>query len=243
MPPANGWVETMRVLVLVPAFNESGSLPAVVRELREASPQLDVLIVDDGSTDDTPRIVPQLDARWLRLPQRLGTGAAVRAGLRYAVARHYDVVVRIDGDGQHPPDQIAAVLAPVLSDTADAVSGSRYVSTTASTIGVRRMSQAALGWLISAITGRRITDPTSGLWAFGPRALQVLADHHPSGYPEPELLLFLNRNRLRSVEVPVCMRERVAGRTSLTPQRTGAAFMRLLLLLVVVPLRATVGAK
>lgn len=234
----------MRVLVLIPAFNEAESLPAVIAELRGTLPTVDILVVDDGSTDATPAVLAPLGVRWVRLSQRLGTGAAVRTGLRYANARGYDVVVRIDGDGQHPAHEIQRVLGPILDGSADAVLGSRYAKSAAATPpGLRRVSHRLLGALLSVLTGRAVTDPTSGLWAFGPNALRLLVEHHPSGYPEPELVLFLSRNHLRFTEVAVRMRERFAGRTSLTPQRTGAALVRLLLLLVVVPLRAAVGTK
>ena len=97
--------------------------------------------------------------------------------------------------------------------------------------------------VLTVLTGRRVTDPTSGLWAFGPKAVSMLADHHPSGYPEPELRLFLSRNRLRAMEIPVTTRARPAGQTSLTARRTSAAMARLLLHLVVVPLRGAVRER
>jgi hypothetical protein len=107
----------------------------------------------------------------------------------------------------------------------------------------RRVGHRTLGVVLSMLTGQRVTDPTSGLWAFGPHALRLLAEHHPSGYPEPELVLFLSRNAMRVLELPVTMRSRIAGRSSLTAQRTGAAMARLLLLLVVVPLRSAIGGS
>lgn len=234
----------MRPLILIPAHNEAGSLAQVVRELKDRVPGAEILIVDDGSTDETAALVSTLGVRWVRLSQRLGTGAAVRTGLRYAASKGYEVVVRVDGDGQHPAEAVSRLLAPIRAGTADAVIGSRYLaSDTSGAPPVRRMSHHALGWILTVLTGRRVTDPTSGLWAFGPRAIRLLVDHHPSGYPEPELYLFLSRNAMRLVEEPVCMRDRLAGRTSLTAPRTGAAFVRLLLLLIVVPLRTAVGGR
>jgi glycosyltransferase involved in cell wall biosynthesis len=232
----------MRPLLIIPAYNEAESLAAVVAEIHARAPGLELLIVDDGSTDATATILPRLGVRWVRLAQRLGTGAAVRTGLRYAVSRGFDTVVRLDGDGQHPAHAIERLLAPIVSGTADAVVGSRYADGMPGHRGVvRRASQSLLGRVLTVLTAQQVTDPTSGLWAFGPNALRVLVDHHPSGYPEPELLLFLGRNSLRVTEVGVEMRDRQAGRSSLTPPRTGAALARLLLLLIVVPLRAAVG--
>jgi glycosyltransferase involved in cell wall biosynthesis len=178
------------------------------------------------------------------MPQRLGTGSAVRTGLRYAASLGYREIVRIDGDGQHPAEEIERLLAPIREGRADVVIGSRYMGAArASTRPLRLLSQWALGRVLSVLTGQRVTDPTSGLWAFGPRAVHLLVEHHPSGYPEPELLLFLSRNAMRVLEVPVTMRDRLAGRTSLTARRTGAAFARLLLLLIVVPLRSAVESR
>lgn len=233
-----------RVLVLIPAYNEANSLPRVIDELHAQMPDADVLVVDDASTDETPRLLQELDVKWLRLSQRLGTGAAVKAGLRYATSLGYRVVVRVDGDGQHPANAIAQVLAPVLGGRADVAIGSRYATgKSPRTPWLRRLGHRGLGAILTLLAGRRVTDPTSGFWAFGPHALRVLAEHHPSGYPEPELVLFLSRNALHVVEVPVTMRDRIAGQTSLTPQRTGIAFARLLLLLVIVPLRSAVGGS
>jgi glycosyltransferase involved in cell wall biosynthesis len=231
-----------RVLIVVPAFNEAGSLPAVVAELRSHLPDADVLVVDDGSTDATRQVLAGLGVRWLRMPLQVGLGAAVRAGLRYACQAGYEIVVRVDGDGQHPAAVIVRLVEPVLRGDADVTIGSRYLSELRNARTLRRGTQYALGRILTLLTGQQVTDPTSGLWVFGPKALQVLRDHHPSGYPEPELLLFLSRNRIRVTEVQVRMRDRLAGRSSLTAQRMSAALARLVLLLVVVPLRAAVGA-
>lgn len=234
----------MGVLVVIPAHNEADSLPRVIGELRAEVPGAIIVVVDDGSTDDTEALLPNLDVRWVRLSQRLGTGAAVRTGLRYAMSLSFRTVVRMDGDGQHPADAIARLLTPLRTGSADVVIGSRYLGADGPGIpSFRRISHRILAAILTLLTGRRVTDPTSGFWAFGPKALHVLVEHHPSGYPEPELLLFLSRNALRVIEVPVTMRDRVAGRTSLTPQRTGAALARLLLHLVVVPLRSAVGNR
>ena len=232
----------MRVLILIPAFNEAATLPGLVAEIRNDAPAHDILVVDDGSDDETRALLPTLGVRWIRLPEQLGPGAAVRVGLRYAQQRGFDAVVRLDGDGQHPARLLPALVEPLLNRRADVVIGSRFTQArrSPSTPRGRRVVQKCLGMVLTILTRGRVTDPTSGLWAFGPQALAVLAEHHPSGYPEPELRLFLSRNQLRAVEIPVTMRERPAGQTSLTARRTSAAMARLIIHLLVVPLRGAV---
>jgi glycosyltransferase involved in cell wall biosynthesis len=229
-----------RVLAIIPAFNEALNLGRVVSELHRRTPGIDVLIVNDGSTDDTPNILPTLGVSWLTLAQRVGVGGAVRAGLRFAAREGYEYVVRIDGDGQHRACDIAPVLTPVLTGRFDVIIGSRFRNRPGGRPTLLRLSQTALANCLTLLTGQRITDPTSGFWLFGPRAVQLLGRHHPTGYPEPELVLFLCRNGLRVGEVEIRMRPRLAGRTSLTPSRASLAIVRTLLALMIVPTRALV---
>jgi glycosyltransferase involved in cell wall biosynthesis len=214
----------------------------VVADLSRIMPVKNILVVDDGSTDGTPELLPRLGVRWLTLSQRLGVGGAVRAGIRYAERAGYDYVVRIDGDGQHRACDIARMLAPVVAGRADVALGSRFLRGRRLR-GARRVSQAALAACLSAVTRKRVTDPTSGFWLFGPRALRLLSGHHPAGYAEPELLLFLSRNRLRVAEVPIRMRPRIAGRTSLTAPRAVFALARTALAFVIVPFRQLVEGR
>lgn len=228
-----------RVMAIIPAHNERENLPAVVADVRSRRPDLDILVVDDGSTDGTAWLLDELDVHWLRFPERLGIGSAVRAGLRYASHLGYDAAVRLDGDGQHGGDEIDALLAPIGDGAADVVIGSRY-HPDAGTLLVAPLASRALAACLSAIAGTRITDPTSGFYAVGPNALRLLAEHHPTGYPEPELRLFLSRNGLDALEVPVRARSRLAGRTSLTAGRVTTAGARVALAMILVPLRPPV---
>ena len=225
-----------QLLVVVPAYNEADSLPHVVRQLRRGLPWADVLVVNDGSSDHTADVLPSLDVAWLTLSTRVGVGGAVRTGLRYAVQHGYRYAARIDGDGQHRVSDIRRLLSLVASDELDAVTGSRFLGRRAP-VTLLRGAQVLLGAFLGLATGRRITDPTSGLFVAGPRALGLLARHHPTGYAEPELILLLHRNRLRTGEVPIRSRPRRRGRTSLTPGRAVVACGRTLLALLVAPPR------
>jgi len=199
---------------------------------------MDVLIVNDASEDETIAIVPGLGVLWLDLPVHLGVGGAVRAGLRYAHESGYDLVVRIDADGQHRPQDVDRLAAPVLAGDADVAVGTRHVRGFSGPGRLKRFFQWLLGTWLGVLSGHRITDPTSGFWVFGREAIAFLAEHHPSGYPEPELMLLLGRERIRLTEVAVEMRHRVAGESSLTYPKIGMALACTLVASVVVPLRA-----
>ena len=231
------------LLAVVPAYNERANLSRVVADLSRVMPRRNILIVNDGSTDGTAELLPALGVRWLTLSQRLGVGGAVRAGIRYAQRAGYTYVVRVDGDAQHRACDIARLLAPVASGRADVALGSRFLRRRSDSPRVRRLTQALLAACLSLVTRRRVTDPTSGFWLFGPKALRLLGGHHPAGYAEPELLLFLDRNNLCVTEVPIRMRPRTAGRTSLTAARTVLAFARTVLAFVVVPFRQMVEGQ
>lgn len=236
--------DELRLLAVVPAYNEQANLPRVVADLARVIPRHNILIVNDGSMDGTAELLPSLGVRWLTLSQRLGVGGAVRAGIRYAQRGGFNCVVRIDGDAQHRACDIARLLAPVASGRTDVSLGSRFLRRRRSdSPWIRRLSQSLLAACLSLATRRQVTDPTSGFWVFGPRALQLLGGHHPAGYAEPELLLFLGRNGLRVTEVPIRMRPRIAGRTSLTASRTLLAFARTVLAFVVVPFRQLVESQ
>jgi glycosyltransferase involved in cell wall biosynthesis len=230
----------VKLLCVIPAHNEAANLGLVLSELRTWRPALDVLVVDDGSTDGTRELLMRLGVRHLAFRERRGIGGAMRAGLKYAARAGFDAIVRIDGDGQHRADQIGRLIAPLEKRTADVVLGSRYVRSELPSDD-RSLAQRALAAGLSALTRAKVTDPTSGFCAVGPRALGLLAEHHPTGYPEPELRLFLSRNALRVVEVAVQTRPRLSGRTSLTPRRLAAAIARVALAMLIVPLRARVG--
>jgi glycosyltransferase involved in cell wall biosynthesis len=230
-----------RTICIIPAYDEAGSLPAVLRELRRDCPAIDVVVVDDGSNDDTASIAAALDVPVIRFSQRLGIGNAIRAGLRYAVRAGYTSAVRIDGDGQHQASDIKQLLGPVVDGRIDVVFGSRYTTPGAGEPGMVGLCRRLLALCLSIITGRVVTDPTSGFCAFGQQAMRLLAEQHPTGYPEPELLLLLNRCGLSVMELPVARRPRLAGHTSLTPTRVATAAARVTLAMIIVPLRRPAG--
>jgi glycosyltransferase involved in cell wall biosynthesis len=239
-PPSAGQSTPLKTLAIIPAHNEAANLPRVVADLRAHCPYAAILVVDDGSSDGTRDVLTTLGVRWLAWRERRGIGAAIRAGLRYASRAGFDVVVRVDADGQHGADEIDEVIRPIYDAQADVVLGCRRATPRSRQRGGVAFIKWLLDQCLSAITRRRVTDATSGFCALGPQAIHVLAEHHPTGYPEPELRLFLSRNDLRVTEVPVQARTRLSGRTSLTPGRVATAAARVLLAMIIVPLRPTV---
>jgi glycosyltransferase involved in cell wall biosynthesis len=225
----------MRRVAVVPAFNEEQNVGRVVGEIRAFDSDLDVVVVDDGSYDRTAAVAREAGARVVRLPFNLGIGGAVQTGFRYAAEQGYDVAVRVDGDGQHDPAQLDRILAPVLAGEADIAVGSRfagpsdgYRSSRSRRVGIR-----ILAWVVSRIVGRRVTDTTSGFQALNRRAIELFAHDYPHDYPEVEAAVMVSRHRLRSVEVPVTMRERAAGRSSITALRSIYYMVKVLLAIFV----------
>jgi glycosyltransferase involved in cell wall biosynthesis len=207
-----------RTLIVLPAFNESGSVAAVIAEVRRELPGTDCLVVDDGSSDDTAAVAEAAGATVARLPYNLGVGGAMRLGFRYALANGYDAVVQIDSDGQHDPGAVPQLLAGL--DEADIVIGARFAGTgTYTTRGPRRWAMSLLSTTLSRAAKVRLTDTTSGFKACGPRAVRLFAVHYPAEYlgDTIEALVIALRHGLKVQQVPVAMRERVAGKPSHNP--------------------------
>jgi glycosyltransferase involved in cell wall biosynthesis len=210
-----------RRLAIVPAFNEAASVGRVIDEIRVADPGFEILVVDDGSTDETAAVARAHRARVVSLPFNLGIGGAVQTGYRYARDHGFELAVQVDGDGQHDPRELAVLMRPVLAGEADLSVGSRFAGTgeyrapAARRLGIRLFARA-----ISRIAGQPVTDTTSGFRAANRRAIELFADDYPHDYPEVEATVMVVREHLRLVEVPVAMRERAAGRSSITAARS-----------------------
>ena len=221
-----------RTLVVVPAFQEEQALPGTLKELRDVVPDLDVLVVDDGSRDATAKVAAAADVHVARLPFNLGVGAAVRTGLRYAVDQGYQRVVVVDADGQHDPATISTLLA-AIDDGADMVIGSRFADP-ASTFSVGRTRTRAMRSLHRVVrwqTGQSFSDTTSGFRAFDAPVVAMLARDYPVEYlaDTVEVLLMVCRAGYKVVEVPVAMRIRAGGQPSTRHLRLAYNYMRLMI--------------
>jgi len=207
---------TVKRIAIVPAFNEERNVGRVLDELRAIDPGLDVVVVSDGSTDRTAEVASGRGAYVIRLPFNLGIGGAVQTGFRYAWEEGYELAVRLDGDGQHDPGELGVLVGPVVAGEADLAVGSRFVegggyrSSAARRVGIRILAR-----VVSLIARQRLTDTTSGFQACNRRAIALYAADLPHDYPEVEGMVMAIKHRIRLVEVPVTMREREHGHSSI----------------------------
>ena len=212
----------MKCLCIVPAHNEAASLPHLLEEIRGQG--CDAVVVDDASRDDTATVASAAGVPVVSLPVNLGIGGAVQTGFMYALRHGYDVVVQVDGDGQHDPRWLPAVMAPIAAGRADCVIGSRYLPDAPDrayhTPFVRRVGMHFSTTLLWMATGLRIHDTTSGLRALNRGAFEFFARHYPTDHPEAEALLLLHQAGFRILEVPVTMRSRRQGRSLFTLVRS-----------------------
>jgi glycosyltransferase involved in cell wall biosynthesis len=203
--------------VLVPAFNEGASVRKLVLRLRRALPGFDVLVIDDGSTDDTVRQVPKGTAV-VTLPFNLGIGGAMQTGYRYAALHGYDVAVQVDGDGQHRPREVLRLVHELVRSGSGLVIGTRFCETSVARYR-QSVARSAGAWflrgVVRTLTGLPITDCTSGFRAAGRGVIRAFAHWYPEDYPEPEVILLLHRAGYKVTELPVQMRQRKAGQSSI----------------------------
>jgi glycosyltransferase involved in cell wall biosynthesis len=195
------------ILILIPAYNEGASIGELVRQVRESYPNYRVVVVNDGSRDNTAQVARTAGAEVVSHPFNMGYGVAIQTGYKYALAKGYDFLVQIDGDGQHDPAFIPKVLAPVLDGETDFALGSRFLDAKSYEPSLAR--QVGIGFfcrLVSVLIGMRITDTTSGYQAFNREVIRYFTTEiFPCDYPDADMLLTLHRAGFRIREVPVRM--------------------------------------
>ncbi len=200
------------VLVIIPAYNESGSIGQVIDSVQQHSPFADIVVINDASTDNTAQVADERGILVLTHPTNLGIGGTVQTGYRYAAQKAYSWTVVVDGDGQHDPRYITELLTPLKSGEYDCVIGSRYIKKTEyKTPWTRRLGMVLFSNLLAFLIGKRIADTTSGFRALNQKATNFFAREFPVDFPDAEALLTLHRNGMRIVEIPVEMHPRIHG--------------------------------
>jgi glycosyltransferase involved in cell wall biosynthesis len=228
-----------RIVAVVPAYDEAAVIGKVVDEIRVSDSSIDVVVVDDASSDETATVAKAHGAIVVRLPHNVGIGGAVQTGLKYALAEGYDAAVRLDGDGQHDAGELGKLLAPLERGEADLVIGSRFVDSGGSYRPpfARRIGIRIFARLVSILGGERVTDTTSGFLALDRVGIELFAAEYPHDYPEVEATLVALKSGLRLSQVQVHMRERETGSSSITFVRSLYYIVKVLLALLVASLR------
>ncbi|MBA7473767.1 Undecaprenyl-phosphate mannosyltransferase [subsurface metagenome] len=206
-----------KIMVLIPTYNEEKSIGQVIRGVRKSLPQADIVVVDGESSDSTEEIARKLEVIILKVPHSLGIGGGVETGFSFADLRRYDMVVRVDGDGQHSPNQIPRLMQPILNGKADVTIGSRYIGAGDYKASLSRtLSIKLFSLIISAIIRQKITDATSGFQVVNRRVIEFLSRSYFFDYSEVEAIVLLRKVGFKILEIPVSMEKRTQGSSSFT---------------------------
>lgn len=206
----------MKILIIIPAYNEEKSIIKVVNNMRDNYPQYDYVIINDGSTDETDRICREQYFNYITLPLNLGIGGAVQTGYQYALENNYDIAIQMDGDGQHNIEYVEDLIAPIVNNEVEVVIGSRFLEKAGFQSSVtRRMGIQFLSRLIQLFCFKRIKDVTSGFRAVNRNFIEIFAKDYPNDYPEPEAIVAIFMHKGSIKEVPVIMNEREEGESSI----------------------------
>ena len=228
----------MKKLIIIPAYNEEDSILSTIADIQENAPEFDYIVINDCSTDRTREICRENGVHFLDLPANLGIGGAVQTGYKYALEYGYEMVVQFDGDGQHDASFLEKMAVFLESQNLDMVIGSRFIkkegfqSSMMRKVGIRYFTR-----LIRFLTGKTITDPTSGMRMIGKRLVKKFAKDYPKDYPEPESVALILKEGYRVEEIPVVMRERHGGVSSISPINSIYYMIKVTLALFLVVLR------
>ncbi len=228
----------MKCLIIIPAYNEQGSIADTIKDIRENAPDFDYLVINDCSTDDTVKVCEENGVRYLNLAINLGIGGAVQTGYQYALANGYDYAVQFDGDGQHKAEYLKEMMEEIEKQDADMIIGSRFIDKEGFQSSVmRRVGISFFSGLIRVLTGKRVTDPTSGMRMTGRAVMEIYAESYPKDYPEPESVVAILNKGKKVVEYPVIMRERKEGVSSISPLKSVYYMVKVTLAILIEMLR------
>lgn len=227
-----------RKLIIIPAFNEEANIEKTVKDIEENAPEFDYIIINDCSTDKTRTICTQNHYNVIHLPVNLGIGGAVQTGYIYGYRNGYDLAVQVDGDGQHDPAFLSKMADYMERSQADMVIGSRFIDKKGfQSSGIRRIGIRYFTILIRLLTGQTITDPTSGLRMVSQSVMKQFAEDYPKDYPEPESVVTVLRNGKKIIEIPVVMRARNGGNSSISMNKSAYYMIKVTLAMLIARIR------
>lgn len=240
----------MKILLIIPAYNEEENILRTCKNIEEYNKQnnknIDYIVINDGSTDSTLKVLQQNHLKHVNLIENLGIGGAVQTGYKYAYENNYDIAIQFDGDGQHDINYVSKIYAPIIDGQADMVIGTRYMDKNSSKFQstfMRRLGSTIISLFIKIFCGKKITDPTSGFRAVNKKVIEKFAKEYPIEYPEPESTVQLLVNKYKVVEVPVSMNEREGGVSSIRLGKTVDYMIKVLLAIVVDSISFRRGGK
>lgn len=211
----------MKKIIIIPAYNEEENIERTVNAIQKSAQGFDYVIINDCSTDNTRKICEEKEFNIVNLPINLGIGGAVQTGYKYAYENGYDVAVQVDGDGQHDPEFLNTMADYLIEHQVDMVIGSRFIEKKGFQSSItRRMGIQFFSKLIKVLTGKKITDPTSGLRMIGRNVMEIFSEDYPRDYPEPESIVAVLRKNMKIEEIPVVMLERQGGVSSISPKKS-----------------------
>lgn len=211
----------MKNLIIIPAYNEEACIQATVEDIIKNAPDFDYVVINDCSTDRTREICEKHNYNVVNLPVNLGIGGAVQTGYKYALEHGYEYAVQVDGDGQHDPKFLGTMLEKIKKEDLDMLIGSRFIEKQGfQSSGMRRLGIKYFTFLIKILTGSKITDPTSGLRMVNKDIITIYAGDYPRDYPEPESVVAVLRKKMKVKEMPVIMRQRAGGVSSISPRKS-----------------------
>ncbi len=208
----------MKVLLIIPAYNEEENILNTCTKISEFSDEIDYIVINDGSKDNTLKILRENNINHIDLINNLGIGGAVQTGYKYAYENGYDIAIQFDGDGQHDVNYVPNICEPIVEGKADMVIGTRYLDKNESQFQstfMRRLGSNIISFFIKVCTGKKITDPTSGFRAANKKIIEEFAKEYPTDYPEPESTVCMLCKNYKVTEVPVSMNERQGGTSSI----------------------------
>lgn len=232
----------MKKLIIIPAYNESESIQKTVEDIKRYAQEFDYVIINDCSTDSTREICEEGGYNIVNLPVNLGIGGAVQTGYKYGVKYGYDIAVQVDGDGQHDPRFLSEMSEHLLDTGVDMVIGSRFIEKEGfQSSGARRVGIKYFTFLIRMLTGKTVTDPTSGLRMVNKDVMEMFARDYPKDYPEPESVVAVLRRGKKVKEIPVVMRERNGGVSSISLKKSVYYMIKVSLAILIEKMRPRGG--